>query len=187
MSSYHRTCSPSKNESNHKDLIIAQLRDEIRELQLRETEHTEAIERLGELEIKMTSLTEEKQILERKRLETQQETSSTIKELNIEYQISKNMTYDRESELSDLQDQKRQTEDDLESKRISTSKLLKDMEEVKYRNNRNFVNLSDLEKNCKRKSEENNDLQLRIDDLDNGLRQQIHGNTTNDKEVNISP
>ena len=53
-------CSPSRAESNHKDLIIAQLRDEIRELQHRECEYHEALTRLRELEIKMDTLQEEK-------------------------------------------------------------------------------------------------------------------------------
>jgi hypothetical protein len=183
--SYHRTCSPSKNESSHKDLIIAQLRDEIRELQLRETEYNEAVERLRELEHKMATLTEEKLILESKRLESQSENSQIIKDLNIEYQISKNLTQDRENELADLQDEKKRTEDELQSKRISTTKLLHEIEEVKYRNNRNFVNRSDLNKNGKRKDEENLGLQQRVDDLDASLRAQTDQNAQNENDVKI--
>jgi hypothetical protein len=185
--SYHRTCSPSKNESGHKDLIIAQLRDEIRELQLRESEYNEALERLRELEHKMATLTEEKLIIESKRLESQSENSQTIKDLNIEYQISKNLTQDRENELADLQDEKKRTEDELQSKRISTTKLLHEMEEVKYRNNRNFVNRSDLNKNCKRKEEENLGLQQRVDDLDASLRAQTDANIQNENDVKNFP
>ena len=181
--SYHRTCSPSKNESGHKDLIIAQLRDEIRELQLRESEYNEALDRLRELEHKMATLTEEKLILESKRLESQSENSQTIKDLNIEYQISKNLTQDRENELADLQDEKKRTEDELQSKRISTTKLLHEIEEVKYRNNRNVVNRSDLNKNCKRKEEENLGLQQRVDDLDASLRAQTDANIQNENDV----
>jgi hypothetical protein len=185
--SYHRTCSPSKNESGHKDLIIAQLRDEIRELQLRESEYNEALERLRELEHKMATLTEEKLIIESKRLESQSENSQTIKDLNIEYQISKNLTQDRENELADLQDEKKRIEDELQSKRISTTKLLHEIEEVKYRNNRNFVNRSDLNKNCKRKEEENLGLQQRVDDLDASLRAQTDANIQNENDVKNFP
>jgi len=166
---YHRHCSPSRNESNHKDLIVAQLRDEIRELQMRDSEYHDALARLRELEIKMETLQEEKLLLERKRVENEEETGMTIKDLKNEYERAKNSTYDRENELAHLQNEKKKVEDELDSKRISTSKYLKEIEEVKYKNNRNFINLSDLKKNCKRKEEENSHLQQRIDGINTDL------------------
>ncbi len=168
-------------------MITGQLPEEVRELQMRESEFNEAVKRLRELELKMATLTEKKVIIGSKELESQSENSQTIKDLNIEYQISKNLTQDRENELADLQDEKKRTEDEHQSKRISTTKLLHEMEEVKYRNNRNFVNRSDLNKNCKRKEEENLGLQQRVDDLDASLRAQTDANIQNENDVKNFP
>jgi len=78
-------------------------------------------------------------LLERKRVENEEETGMTIKDLKNEYERAKNSTYDRENELAHLQNEKKKVEDELDSKRISTSKYLKEIEEVKYKNNRNFI------------------------------------------------
>lgn len=51
--SYKKYYSPSRVEADHKDMIISQLKAEIADLQLRETEYHEAIEQLRILEEKI--------------------------------------------------------------------------------------------------------------------------------------
>lgn len=181
--SFHRHCSPSRAESNHKDLIIAQLRDEIRELQHRECEYHEALTRLRELEIKMDTLQEEKANLERKRRDSKEETDFAINETRENFDRTKRLTADRELELSKLQNEKARIEEELDSKRISSSKMLKDMEDLKYSNSRNAMTFSDLRKNCKRKEDENCDQQQRIDGLSNDLVVSSSENTRVESDI----
>ena len=52
--------SPSRTQSCHKDLVIKQLKDEIRDLQLRESDYHDGINRQRELELKLEVLKDEK-------------------------------------------------------------------------------------------------------------------------------
>lgn len=61
---YHYHCEPSRAESTHKDLIIQQLREEISELNMRDSEYQEALIRLDEIERKVATAKTEKRVLE---------------------------------------------------------------------------------------------------------------------------
>jgi len=117
----------------------------------------------------MEILLEEKLALERRRQELNMEIESAIRDLKSEFDKTKNQVSQREKELADLQNERRRVEEELEQKRLATSKLMKDIEEIKYRNHKFNINLSDLKKSCKRKVEESQDMQERIEGVQNEL------------------
>ena len=82
--------------------------------------------------------------MERKRRDSKEETDFAINETRENFDRTKRLTADRELELSKLQNEKARIEEELDSKRISSSKMLKDMEDLKYSNSRNAMTFSDL-------------------------------------------
>jgi chromosome segregation ATPase len=180
--SYHRQFSPSRGDSC-KDIIISQLRDEIHDLRLRDSEYEESLARIREIEIKMETLNHDKSFLERKRIETHEETDFTIKELKSDYEKSKTLTTTRTTDLKNLQNEKIRVASDLDSKAITTEKLATQIADLKYHNSRNVTLLTELKKSCMRRKDENTSLELRLSDIARTESLQTEENSTFEKDL----
>jgi chromosome segregation ATPase len=180
--SYHRQFSPSRGDSC-KDIIISQLRDEIHDLRLRDSEYEESLARIREIEIKMETLNHDKSFLERKRIETHEETDFTIKELKSDYEKSKTLTLTRTTDLKNLQNEKIQIANNRDSKGLSTEKFATQITDLKYHNSRNVTLLTELKKACMRRKDENISLDLRLSDLTRTSSTVAEENSTFEKDL----
>lgn len=180
--SYHRQFSPSRGDSC-KDLIISQLRDEIHDLRVRDSEYEESLARIREIEIKMETLNHDKSFLERKRIESHEETEFTIKELKSEYEKAKSLTTTRQTELKNLQNEKIRVANDEDSKRLTNEKLSQEIADLKYHNSRNVTLLTELKKSCMRRKDENGSLEIRLTDVTRCNSDQTDENSIFEKDL----
>lgn len=93
---------------------------------------------MRELEIKIDTLQEEKINLERHRLLQKEEMAVTIRDLKSELEHSKHATKKYEDDIVNIQEQKKLIEDEVDFKKINTSKLQKNIDDIKYKNSRNY-------------------------------------------------
>jgi chromosome segregation ATPase len=154
----------SAKEDLAKDLVIAQLRDELDSLRLREFETTETNEMCRNLELKVFTLREEKDDLESQKRIMTEENYKLIRDFKNELDFTTKLTSQRNLDQNVLLSEKKDIAQRLNDKLSSTKRLRSEIEHLKSATQAANLKTSELIEANTAKDLENSDLAKKYDE-----------------------
>jgi hypothetical protein len=154
----------SAKEDLAKDLVIAQLRDELDSLRLQEFETTETNEMCRNLELKVFTLREEKDDLESQKRIMTEENYKLIRDFKNELDFTTKLTSQRNLDQNVLLSEKKDIAQRLNDKLSSTKRLRSEIEHLKSATQAANLKTSELIEANTAKDLENSDLAKKYDE-----------------------
>lgn len=154
----------SAKEDLAKDLVIAQLRDELDSLRLREFETTETNEMCSNLELKVFTLREEKDDLESQKRIMTEENYKLIRDFKNELDFTTKLTSQRNLDQNVLLSEKKDIAQRLNDKLSSTKRLRSEIEHLRSATQAANLKTSELIEANTAKDLENSDLAKKYDE-----------------------
>jgi chromosome segregation ATPase len=154
----------SAKEDLAKDLVIAQLRDELDSLRLQEFETTETNEMCRNLELKVITLREEKDDLESQKRIMTEENYKLIRDFKNELDFTTKLTSQRNLDQNVLLSEKKDIAQRLNDKLSSTKRLRSEIEHLKSATQAANLKTSELIEANTAKDLENSDLAKKYDE-----------------------
>jgi chromosome segregation ATPase len=154
----------SAKEDLKKDLVIAQLRDELHILRLRDMETSETNETCRNLELKVSTLRSEKDDLEHKKRIMTEENYKLLREFKSELDFTTKLTSQRTTDHNALLLEKKDITQRLSRLQSSTKNLSAEIDRLRSATQAATIKTSELVEASALKDQENSELSKKYDE-----------------------
>jgi chromosome segregation ATPase len=170
-------------DSDHKEVIIKQLKNEIAALRSREQDYNAAVEDIKVLRGKVSQLHAERADVEARRDRFRADKDDDIRRLRVELKNVENRGEDMEIEIAGLNKERQLLESDLDQRELEANDIKRDMSEESRINQTMTKKIRDLEKEIGIRENENRDQESRLKDLTRRLDSVVDENRLLEKDI----